>query len=55
MQAAARALGLKLHVLHASTERDFDTVFATLGQLRAGGLVTGADAFFAIRANASPH
>jgi putative tryptophan/tyrosine transport system substrate-binding protein len=37
-QAAARTLGLQLHVLHASNERDFDTVFATLAQLRAGGL-----------------
>ena len=35
MQAAARNLGLQLDVLHASTERDFDTVFATLA-LRAG-------------------
>jgi putative ABC transport system substrate-binding protein len=25
LQAAARTLGLQLHVLHASTERDFDT------------------------------
>ncbi len=49
MQAAARNLGLQLHVLHASTERDFDTVFATLAQLRAGGLVIGADAFFVSR------
>ena len=45
-QTAARTFGLQLHVLHASTERDFDTVFATLGQLRAGGLVIGSDAFF---------
>src|SRR5262249_40083524 len=45
LQAAARALGLQLHVLHASTERDFDTVFATLVQLRAGGLVIMPDAF----------
>jgi putative ABC transport system substrate-binding protein len=44
--AAARTLGLNLHVLHASAERDFDTVFATLGQLRAGGLVIGSDVFF---------
>jgi putative ABC transport system substrate-binding protein len=43
LQTAARALGLKLHVLHASTERDFDTVFATLLQLEAGGLVVGND------------
>ena len=39
-------LGLELHVLHASTERDFDTVFATLVQRRAGGLVIAPDAFF---------
>jgi putative tryptophan/tyrosine transport system substrate-binding protein len=49
MQAAARNLGLQLHVLHASTERDFDTAFASLAQLRAGGLVIGADAFFVSR------
>jgi putative ABC transport system substrate-binding protein len=46
LQAAARTLGLRLHVLHASAERDFDTVFATLTQLRAGGLVIASDAFF---------
>jgi putative tryptophan/tyrosine transport system substrate-binding protein len=45
-QAAARTLGLKLHVLYASSERDFDSVFETLIQLRAGALVIGADAFF---------
>jgi putative ABC transport system substrate-binding protein len=45
-QAAARALGLQLHVLRAGTEHDFDTVLATLGQLRAGGLVIGNDGLF---------
>jgi putative ABC transport system substrate-binding protein len=35
LQAAARTFGLQLHVLHASTERDFDTVFATLVQMHA--------------------
>ena len=29
LQSATRALGLQLHILNASTERDFDTVFAT--------------------------
>jgi putative ABC transport system substrate-binding protein len=48
-QAAARTLGLRLHVLHASIERDFDSVFAALIQLRAGALVIGADAFFTNR------
>ena len=45
-QAAARTLGLQLHVLEASSERDLDTAFATLIQLRAGGLVISSDAFF---------
>jgi putative ABC transport system substrate-binding protein len=49
LQAAARALGLQLHVLHASTERDLNTVFVTLVRLRAGGLVIGADSFFVSR------
>jgi ABC-type uncharacterized transport system substrate-binding protein len=46
LQAAARALGLDLHVLNASNESDFDEVFAKLIQLRAGGLVIGPDIFF---------
>jgi putative ABC transport system substrate-binding protein len=46
VQAAARTLGLELHVLNASTERDFDGVFAKLVQLRAGGLVIGGDPLF---------
>src|SRR5215471_17438860 len=49
LQTAARALGLRLHVLNASTERDFDAVFARLIELRAGGLVIGPDAFFTAR------
>jgi len=46
IQAAARILGLELHVLTASTEHDFDTVFATLVGLRAGGLVIAPDSLF---------
>jgi putative ABC transport system substrate-binding protein len=49
IQAAARTLGLESSILHASTEHDFDTVFATLAQVRAGALVIGADAFFVSR------
>ena len=48
-QAAAAALGLQLHVLHASSERDFETVFATLSRLRATALVIAADNFFTAR------
>ena len=49
MHAAARTLGLAAHVLHASTERDFDMVFATLVQLRVGALAIGSDPFFTSR------
>jgi len=50
LQAAARILGVQLHILHASAERDFDTVFASLGQPRAGALVIGSiDPFFQSR------
>ena len=38
LQAAADALGVRLHILHASTQRDFATVFETLAQVRPGGL-----------------
>ena len=49
VQEAARALGLQLHVLHAATDRDLDTAFATLAQLRADALIIGADPFFTSR------
>jgi putative ABC transport system substrate-binding protein len=49
LQAAARALGLRLHVVNASTERDFDEAFATCERLRAGGLVIANETFFANR------
>jgi len=45
----AHNLGLELHVLNASTERDIEEAFAKLGQLGANGLVIGADAFFTSR------
>jgi len=45
-RAAAHTLGLDLRVLNASTEHDFDSVFADLIHLRASGLVIGEDAFF---------
>jgi putative tryptophan/tyrosine transport system substrate-binding protein len=46
LQTAARTLGVQLHVLHASAERDFDAAFATLAQLRADALLIGASLFF---------
>jgi putative ABC transport system substrate-binding protein len=50
LRAAARILGLQLHVLHATTETDFETVFARIVQLRAGALVIGVDSLFTSRA-----
>ena len=49
LQAAARALGVQIHVVHASMESDLDTVFANLVQLRASGLIIGPGSFFAGR------
>jgi putative ABC transport system substrate-binding protein len=46
LEAAAPALGMQLHVLYASTDRDLDTAFADLGQLRADALVIGPYQFF---------
>jgi putative ABC transport system substrate-binding protein len=49
MNAAAHPLGLQLHVLHASTERDFESAFESMARLRIGGLVISSDAFFTSR------
>jgi putative ABC transport system substrate-binding protein len=46
MQAAARTLGLHLHVLNASTESQIDAAFGALGELRATALVVSIDTFF---------
>jgi putative tryptophan/tyrosine transport system substrate-binding protein len=46
LRTAARTFGLQLHVLNASTKRDFDTAFAALERLRAGALMIGTDPFF---------
>ena len=43
LQTLARDRGLQCHILQASSERDFDTVFANLPQLRAAGLVVASD------------
>ena len=49
LQVAARTLGLELHVLKASGERDINTAFETLIQLRVGGLVIPSDVFLITR------
>jgi putative ABC transport system substrate-binding protein len=43
---AARAVGVELPVLKASSEREFDAVFLGLGQLRAEGLVVAISGLF---------
>jgi putative ABC transport system substrate-binding protein len=49
LQSTARALGLQLKILNASTEREFDTAFENLAQLRADALVIAPDAMFISR------
>ena len=42
-ETAASTVGLKLHILHATTEREFAAVFANLKHLPADALVIGPD------------
>jgi len=44
--AAARTLGVDLHVLKASSEQEFDAAFEKAAQMRAGGLVIATSALF---------
>ena len=46
LQAAARNLNLRIHLLNASTEHEFETVFAKITELHPGGLVITSDSFF---------
>jgi len=48
-QEAARSFGQQLHVVRAGTVQEIDAAFATLVQLRAGGLLIGTDPFFSSR------
>ena len=43
---AARVLGLELHVLQATSERDFDEAFSRLIQLHAAALLIATDGLF---------
>ena len=49
LRVAAASLGVRTHVLEASTEQEFDAVFAAISQTRAGGLVFTSDPYFAYR------
>ena len=46
VQAAARTLGLEMHIAKAGSEGDFDAAFAGLVQHHAQALVIAGDAFF---------
>jgi putative ABC transport system substrate-binding protein len=46
LKTAAANLGLQLHILHASSEGDFERAFATAVQLQARGLVISAEPLF---------
>jgi putative ABC transport system substrate-binding protein len=46
---AARSLGINVEILSATSERDFEPVFARLVELKAGGLVIGTDGLFISR------
>jgi putative tryptophan/tyrosine transport system substrate-binding protein len=49
LHAAADMLGVRLHVLHAGAEQEFDAAFTAVPRLRAGGLVFTSDPYFANR------
>lgn len=46
LPATARKLGLELHILRASTGREFEDVFADIAKLGIGGLVIGGETLF---------
>jgi putative ABC transport system substrate-binding protein len=46
LNEAARALGLQLHILNSSSERDIDAAFARVVEMRAGALLVASDPFF---------
>ena len=49
VQAGAQALGLQLHVRHASNEQDIDAAFASFATERVGAVTFAADAVFNAR------
>jgi putative ABC transport system substrate-binding protein len=49
VQTAAQRLGLQLHTVHATSERDFDAVFANLAKLRVDAFMIGTEGFLVSR------
>jgi putative tryptophan/tyrosine transport system substrate-binding protein len=46
MQEAAHALGLQIHILNASSERELNAAFAKLAELRVSALIVGTGELF---------
>jgi putative ABC transport system substrate-binding protein len=46
VEAAARSLGQRIHIVHAASDGDFDSAFAMLSGQQFGALVVTTDAFF---------
>jgi putative ABC transport system substrate-binding protein len=51
IRTAARSAGKRIEILHASTERDIDTAFASLIDMRLDALLVAPDSLFATQAN----
>jgi putative tryptophan/tyrosine transport system substrate-binding protein len=49
VRAAARTLGVQLHVVSATRDNEIDHAFASLAERRVDGLVIGSDPFFSSR------
>jgi putative tryptophan/tyrosine transport system substrate-binding protein len=49
VEAAARSIGLQIQVLNASTSREINAAFASLGRERPDALFVGGDGFFVSR------
>jgi putative ABC transport system substrate-binding protein len=49
LQAAGRAVGLRIAIVNLSSEREIDAAFAALTQQRVGALIVGSDPFFSGR------
>jgi putative tryptophan/tyrosine transport system substrate-binding protein len=47
--AAAPAMGIRIQILKATTDREIDAAFESLVQARTGALLVGGDAFFSSR------
>jgi putative tryptophan/tyrosine transport system substrate-binding protein len=49
VETAARAMGLQIQILNASTSSEIDVAFATLARERLGALFVGTSPFFGAR------